>query len=95
MEKDALHAIEITVQGRVQGVFYRASTVQAATALGLVGWVKNQRDGSVLIHGEGKLSMLNELLEWAQQGPEYANVTNISSVNTDIEGFSQFTIVYD
>ncbi|MGI9545460.1 MAG: acylphosphatase, partial [Cyclobacteriaceae bacterium] len=57
----------ITVQGRVQGVFYRASTKQKALELGLVGWVCNRSDGSVYLEAEGSKEQLNTLLAWCKK----------------------------
>jgi len=87
--KKAIHAI---VKGRVQGVYYRASTRDKAERLGLTGWVKNLPNGNVEFFAVGDEDMLNELIKWAWDGPDYANVTDIiceaiESFN-DFEGFS-------
>ena len=58
----------ISVIGRVQGVFFRASTSEKAKALGITGFVKNQSDGSVLIDAEGEESKLKELEDWCLSG---------------------------
>ncbi len=65
------------VTGRVQGVWFRASTREEATRLGLVGWVRNLTDGSVRLEAEGSRRAVEELLAWCRQGPPLARVTGV------------------
>ncbi len=67
----------IWVSGRVQGVFYRASTAEVAEQLGLTGWVRNLPDGRVEIVAEGGEEGLQKLLAWCRQGPPAARVTSV------------------
>jgi len=85
--------VHITVQGLVQGVFFRANTVSTAKGLGLTGWVRNKRDGSVEIVAEGKQDKLIELLEWCRNGgPESAKVENVEYKWEEPTGeFKEFT----
>ncbi len=69
--------VTIRVHGRVQGVFFRASTRSVAQRLGLVGWVRNEADGSVLIEAAGASEALQDLVDWCRHGPEGARVTAI------------------
>lgn len=71
--------ISAIIYGKVQGVFYRASTQLEAKKLGLTGWVKNQEDGTVYLEAQGDYKQVDRLLEWCQQGPPDAKVTRISS----------------
>jgi acylphosphatase len=64
----------IKVIGRVQGVFYRASTAERASSLGLSGFVRNEPDGSVYIEAEGDEEILKQLVEWCKKGPPSARV---------------------
>ena len=68
-------AIHFWVTGRVQGVYFRASTQAAARQLGLTGWVRNLPDGRVegVACGPGKA--LDKLVAWLHHGPEHAAVT--------------------
>jgi acylphosphatase len=66
--------VRIMVQGRVQGVFYRVSTVEEAVRLGLKGWVRNCPDGSVEVLAEGQTRKLQDLIGWCHQGPLGAKV---------------------
>jgi len=65
------------VSGRVQGVWYRASTRQEACALALVGWVRNLRDGRVEVVAEGSRDALDALLRWCHEGPPSAQVMDV------------------
>ena len=65
------------VSGRVQGVFFRASTQRQARALGLTGWVRNRYDGRVEVLAYGDEQQLSIFAKWLEIGPERSKVTNI------------------
>lgn len=69
-----LHAI---VEGRVQGVGYRAFVDQTAHTLNLRGWVRNRWDGSVEVLAEGERQTLENLLAALYRGPRSSNVTRL------------------
>jgi acylphosphatase len=78
MAKDQNHVrAHVMIQGRVQGVYFRASTVYQAQNLGLTGWVRNRPDGSVEAVAEGTREKLEKLIAWCEQGPNGARVTNV------------------
>jgi len=66
------------VEGRVQGVFYRQSTLDMARQLGLDGWVRNLPDGSVEALFEGDPDQIETALEWCRQGPPRASVSRLT-----------------
>lgn len=72
-----LKQVQLFVRGRVQGVFFRASTQREAKRLGLTGWVKNRPDGSVEVLAEGEEDELKELIAWANRGPSAARVERV------------------
>jgi acylphosphatase len=74
---DARRAIRCIVAGRVQGVYYRAATVERASELGLGGWVKNLADGRVEAVASGPLEALTDFAAWLWQGPPAARVTSV------------------
>lgn len=75
----ALKQLLLIVKGRVQGVYFRASTQREAKRLGLSGWVKNRPDGSVEILAEGEEVSIRELYGWAQKGPSAARVERVET----------------
>ncbi len=86
----------LMIQGRVQGIGFRWSLASKAKALGLRGWVRNRRDGSVEALVCGPAVAVEELTAWAYEGPPMARVeriiTNDDSGNTDpASGFEQRT----
>jgi len=68
---------ELTISGRVQGVFYRVSAVEAAREIGVTGWVRNERDGRVSAVVEGARADVERLIAWCRQGPPAAHVTGV------------------
>jgi acylphosphatase len=61
----------------VQGVGFRYNTVRRARAIGLSGWVRNETDGSVLVHIQGSQTEVEEMLRWLERGPAYARVDSL------------------
>jgi acylphosphatase len=90
-----LGRVHLIIKGRVQGVSYRAYTVETATRLRLKGWVKNMADGGVEACAEGEKAALEKLVKWCNEGPPLAHVT---SVHAEWEPFSgeleDFDITY-
>jgi acylphosphatase len=77
MAPDAVKIITVRIEGRVQGVFYRAWTEQNARELGLDGSVRNRRDGSVEAVFSGPTPKVDEMLERCRQGPPDAEVSSV------------------
>ncbi len=73
---DAARA-HLIIEGRVQGVFFRASASEQANRLGLTGWVRNCSDGSVEVVAEGERAGIEELVRWCHRGPPGAHVHNV------------------
>lgn len=80
---------ELKIAGKVQGVFFRASTREQARARGLGGWVKNLPDGTVEAVVEGPVDDVEDLVEWAHQGPSSARVENVDVRWTQPRGEGQ------
>jgi len=76
-------AKQLIVSGMVQGVGYRASFAQVATTLGLAGWVRNRRDGSVeaCVHGDN--AAIHAIVDWAKRGPPAARVSAVIVAQSD------------
>jgi acylphosphatase len=69
--------VRFFVKGRVQGVFYRASTREQAMALGLSGYAKNLDDGRVEVVAVGSPACIEKLERWLWQGPSSARVDEV------------------
>lgn len=69
--------IRLQIRGKVQGVYYRASMVDAARRLEVTGWVRNRGDGSVEAMACGTDTQLEQLTEWARRGPPAAMVAEV------------------
>lgn len=81
----------LLIRGRVQGVGYRASFYYAAKRLGIMGWVRNRRDGTVEAVIQGEPSAIEEMIEWARRGPDLARVDDVT-VSEAHESFTDFAI---
>jgi acylphosphatase len=82
----------LLVHGRVQGVWFRGWTVDQAEELGLDGWVRNRRDGTVEILVSGPEVAVGELIDRCRRGPSAAHVERVEVNETDEappEGFEQ------
>lgn len=84
--------VVLIVTGRVQGVFFRASTRDEGWRLGLTGWVRNLPDGSVEVTAEGPEPSLLQLASWCRIGPPGAKVARVeitwSAPSGEFEGFT-------
>lgn len=69
--------VHVLIEGRVQGVFFRASTRDEARARGLAGWVRNLADGRVEAVFEGDRPVVENMIAWCRKGPPYAYVDQI------------------
>jgi acylphosphatase len=85
--------LDIKVTGKVQGVFYRASTKAVADQLGVKGFAKNEDDGSVSIEAEGDEFMLKSFLEWCHEGPDRSRVEQVESNEGELKNYRNFEVV--
>jgi len=80
----------ITVTGKVQGVFFRASTEKTAKLLGITGFVKNEENGNVYCEAEGEEELLIKFVQWCHHGPERAEVKRVSVTDGEMKNFTEF-----
>ena len=93
--------LRLQIYGRVQGVYYRVSTQKKAQEFGLVGWVRNRKDGSVEVlvsdpqsSDQKESAALQALIDWCLSGPPLANVEKIdTSWIRHPEEFTHFEVV--
>ena len=88
-------AVRVIVSGRVQGVWFRASTRDQARVLGVTGYVRNCSDGSVEIVAAGEGQQVDELVQWAGQGPPHAIVSQVEVTEVAApQHYASFDVVY-
>lgn len=74
----AARCLKVRIEGRVQGVSFRASTQVQAERFGVTGYVRNSPDGTVEVLACGEEDALEQLVRWLHEGPRLANVSNVS-----------------
>jgi len=81
--------LRLEISGRVQGVGFRYSLYEEALRLGLSGWVRNRRAGSVEAVVQGPAAAVEAMQRWAAQGPPASQVTGVEATPVDgaFEGF--------
>ncbi len=89
-----VRTVRLIIHGKVQGVWFRKSTIEKANELGVKGTVKNLTDGEVEVWASGNQASLKELIDWCKKGPDLAKVKKVVVVEEDFLDFSEFKIVY-
>ena len=82
-------AKHLLISGRVQGVGFRYSMGEEAERLGVTGWVRNRRDGTVEAAVDGTPEAVDALIAWARRGPPSAHVTEVR-ISEIPESFERF-----
>ena len=75
----------VVVRGRVQGVGFRFSMIDAARDAGVVGWVRNRDDGAVEAFVQGDAAAVERVVNWSRRGPPGARVTEIEAADAPLE----------
>lgn len=81
----------LSVSGRVQGVGFRMYMQEKARSLGVIGWVRNRRDGSVEAVVEGTPQAVEAIIAWAHRGPPSAVVTGVKVADESAGSFPEFS----
>ena len=84
--------IIIIIRGKVQGVFFRHGTKAVADQLGVRGFVRNEEDGTVYIEAEADEWILDNFLDWCNEGPDRAEVETVEKMEAELQGFNNFII---
>ena len=85
---------DLTIYGKVQGVGFRYSVHRKAESLGIKGYFRNQRDGSVFIAVQGATSVADNFVNWCYRGPPTLDVSRIEKKFRSIEEFREYSILY-
>ena len=85
-----MSSMRLRITGRVQGVGYRAWAMQAASRLGLRGWVRNRADGSVEALAIGDEKAVAAMIEACRQGPFAARVDDVAVEEAADDGSTRF-----
>lgn len=83
---------EILITGKVQGVFFRKYTCEAATAIGVTGFVKNLPDQSVYILATGTDEQLETFINWCWQGSPRSKVEKVEVKEMKLQQFKSFQV---
>lgn len=78
-----IHAANVIIKGKVQGVFFRVYTRDEAKRLKLKGWVKNLNDGTVEALFIGDKGSINQMIDWCHQGSPNSYVSYVSVIWLD------------
>lgn len=85
--------LKIKIKGRVQGVEFRASTKAVADQLKIRGTIHNEKDGTITVEAEGDNQMMEQFIEWCQEGPEYAIVESIEVEEAADKSYRNFEVI--
>ena len=88
-----MKCVQIQVNGKVQGVWFRASTQRKAHELNIKGFVKNLPNGDVYIEAEGEENALEDFIKWCHQGSDHSRVDNVIISELKEKSFNDFKIV--
>ena len=88
-----MKTIRLTIKGKVQGVFYRATAKDVADLLGIKGWVKNLSDNNVEITATASGETLQKFINWCKQGPPKARVDDVIVEDVDLQEFNGFKVI--
>ena len=88
-----MKTIRLTIKGKVQGVFYRATAKDIADQFGIKGWVRNLPNNNVEITATAAEELLQEFIAWCKQGPPRAKVDDVIVEELNLEEFNGFRII--
>lgn len=84
--------LNITIKGRVQGVWFRKYTCDKARKLGISGFVRNEANGDVYAEAEATQEVLDKFIAWCHSGSPLASVKEVICEDGDLKNFSGFEI---
>ena len=88
-----MKTVRLTIKGKVQGVFYRATAKDIADQFGIKGWVRNLPNNNVEITATATEELLQKFIDWCKQGPPRAKVDDVIVEELNLEEFNGFRII--
>lgn len=88
-----MSTVHLTITGKVQGVFYRATAKKIADKMGLTGTVQNSDSGEVDIWASGPHEQLQKFISWCREGPAGARVEEVRTEWADDRSYTGFSII--
>lgn len=83
---------EVHLQGRVQAVGFRYNAKEQADKIGIYGYARNLKDGSVILELEGTREVIEQFLDWCKTGSYRSNIEQIDFEEKDVEGYREFSV---
>jgi acylphosphatase len=84
--------VSLTIKGKVQGVFFRATAKEMADKIGVKGWVKNTLQGDVEAMVTGSTQQISQFVDWCHKGPALAKVSEVLQTDVQETYFEDFTV---
>ena len=88
-----MKTVRLTIKGKVQGVFYRATAKDLADLTSVKGWVRNLPDNNVEIIATATEEILQKFINWCKQGPPKARVDDVIVEELKLAEFNDFRII--
>jgi len=88
-----MKTVRLTIKGKVQGVFYRATAKDVADLIGVKGWVRNLPDNNVEIIATASEETLQKFINWCKQGPPRSRVDDVIVEELEFQEFNGFRII--
>ena len=85
--------VQLLINGKVQGVFYRATAREIANRIGITGRIRNTREGNVEATVSGTKEQLQKFISWCKKGPEKAVVDEVIVIEKEETSFDKFVVV--
>ncbi len=87
--------LRVKIYGKVQGVFFRVFIKKEAEKIGLVGWIRNEKESTVIVEFEGEIDKLKELIRQCKKGSPASKVEKIDyEFSDELQGYNSFKILH-
>lgn len=85
--------VRLIIHGKVHGVGFRFSCMEAAYRIGITGFVKNKKDGTVYVEAEGPEEHIEQFVKWCHKGPTWARIKKVEIEPGELKDHKSFEIV--